>query len=66
MLHKEIFEPDSTESAFFIVIAQKRDGSLRFRFIYGKRNARTASDLYHPPRIDEYIDFFLEARILSA
>ena len=65
MLDADVIEPAITEWATPIVLAPKKDGSLRFFIDYRRLNELTVRDSYPIPRMDECIDSLGEARIFS-
>ena len=65
MLKMYFIEPASSEWASPVVIATKKDGSLRFCVDYRRLNAVDVGDTYPIPRKDEYIDSLGEAKILT-
>src|SRR5688572_2751311 len=56
MLADGIIEPAVSEWAANVVLARKKDGSLRFCIDYRQLNDRTKKDSYPLPRIDECLD----------
>eukprot|EP00731_Ephydatia_muelleri_P015777 Em0009g201a len=56
MLKREIVQPSSSPWASPVVIATKKDGSLRFCVDYRKLNSITRKDAYPLPRIDDSLD----------
>ena len=56
MLKHEIVQPSSSPWASPVVIATKKDGSLRFCVDYRKLNSITRKDAYPLPRIDDSLD----------
>ncbi|KAK3086157.1 hypothetical protein FSP39_014434 [Pinctada imbricata] len=56
MLANKIIRPSSSPWASPIVLARKKDGSLRFCIDFRKLNAVTIKDAYPLPRIDDSLD----------
>ena len=56
MLAAGVVEPAVSEWAANVVLAKKKDGSLRFCIDYRQLNDRTRKDSYPLPRIDECLD----------
>ena len=56
MLDANIIEPANSEWASNVVLAKKKDGSLRFAIDYRNVNHLTKFDTYPLPRIDDCID----------
>ena len=52
--------------ASVVVLARKKDGSLRFFIELRKLNAYTVEDAYSLPRIDETLDCFNGSEILTS
>ena len=65
MLKKGVIELSTSEWAAHVVLAPKKDGSLRFCIDYRRLNALTIRDSYPIPRIDECIDSLGEAKVFS-
>lgn len=56
MLEAETIEPAVSEWAANVVLARKKDGTLRFCINYRQLNDRTKKDSYPLPQIDECLD----------
>lgn len=56
MQERDIIQPSSSPWASPIVLAQKKDGSVRFCVDYRKWNAVTTKDAYPLPQIDDTLD----------
>jgi transposase InsO family protein len=56
MLATGVVEPAASEWAANVVLAKKKDGSLRFCIDYRKLNNQTRKDSYPLPRIDACLD----------
>ena len=65
MIEADVIEPAQSEWASPIVLAPKKDGTLRFCVDYRKRNAATLADTYPLPRIDECLDSLGDATIFT-
>ena len=65
MLDAEVIEPANSEWASPVVLAPKKDGTLRFCVDYRKLNAKTFADAYPLPRMDDCIDSLGDASIFS-
>lgn len=65
MLQQEIIRPSHSPWASPVVLAPKKDGSLRFCIDYRKLNAITIRDAYPIPRIDDTLDSLQEAKYIS-
>ena len=51
-----VIEPSSSEWAFPIVVAKKKDGGIRLCVDYRRLNVVTRMDAYPMPRVDELLD----------
>ena len=56
MLESGVVEPSDGPWSFPVVLAQKKDGSLRFCVDYRRVNAITRKDAYPLPRVDDTLD----------
>ena len=65
MLDAGVIEPAHGEWASPVVLAPKKDGTLRFCVDYRKLNAKTIADAYPLPRMDDCIDSLGDATIFS-
>ena len=65
MLRAGVVEPSDSPWASPVVLAPKKDGSLRFCIDYRRLNAVTKRDSYPLPRMDEYIDSLGEANVFT-
>ena len=65
MLRDGVIEPSKSAWASPVVLAPKKDGTLRFCVDYRKLNAVTIRDSYPIPRMDECIDSLGEATIFT-
>ena len=65
MLKEEIITPSNSPWASPVVLAPKKDGTLRFCIDYRKLNAVTIRDAYPIPRIDDTLDALEEAKFIS-
>ena len=60
-----VIEPAQSEWASPVVLAPKKDGTLRFCVDYRRLNAATIPDTYPLPRMDDSIDSLGQAKIFS-
>ena len=60
-----MIEPAQSAWASPVVIVPKQDGSYCFCFDYRRLNAVTIRDVYSLPRMDDYIDSFVEASVCT-
>ncbi len=65
MLKEEIITPSNSPWSSPVVLAPKKDGTLRFCIDYRKLNAVTIRDAYPIPRIDDTLDALEEAKFIS-
>ena len=65
MLKDTVIEPAQSEWASPVVIAPKKDGTLRFCVDYRKLNDLTVKDSYPLPRIDECLDTLGHAKVFT-
>ena len=65
MLEHNVIEPAQSEWASPVVIAPKKDGSLRFCVDYRKLNDLTIKDSYPLPRMDECLDTLGNAKVFT-
>src|SRR6218665_3719848 len=56
MLKSGVIEPAASEWAANVVLAKKKDGTLRFCIDYRKLNDVTRKDVYPLPRVDACLD----------
>ena len=62
-LEAGVIEPETSEWASTIVLASKRDGSVRFYVYYRRLNAKTVTEAYLLPCIDDCPDSLGDAKI---
>ena len=65
MLHKDIIQPSQSPWASPIVLARKKDGSVRFCVDYRKVNEVTRKDAYPLPRINDTLETLSDSKIFS-
>jgi hypothetical protein len=65
MLDQGIIAPSNSPWASPVILAPKKDGSLRFCIDYRKLNTMTVRDAYPIPRIDDTLDSLQEAKSVS-
>eukprot|EP00731_Ephydatia_muelleri_P006907 Em0003g1155a len=65
MLHKDIIQPSQSPWASPIVLARKKDGSVRFCADYRKVNEVTRKDAYPLPRINGTLETLSDSKIFS-
>ena len=65
MLHSGVVEPSEGPWSSPIILAKKKDGSLRFCVDYRKVNAITRKDAYPLPRVDDTLDMLGGSKFFS-
>ncbi|CAF1366405.1 unnamed protein product [Rotaria sordida] len=65
ILQGNIIVPSKSPWASPVILAPKKDGTLRFCIDYRKLNAMTICDAYPIPRIDDTLDSLQEAKFIS-
>ena len=65
MLEKGVIQPSDSPWSSPIVLAKKKDGSVRFCIDYRKVNAITRKDAYPLPRIDETLDTLAGSKLYT-
>ena len=65
MLQAGIIEPSNSEWGAPLVLAKKKDGSLRLCVDFRRLNSVSKSDAYPMPRIDDLIDLLGKAKCIS-
>ena len=65
MLEAGVIEATTSEWASLVVLAPKKDGSLRFCIDYRRLDAMTVADAHPLPRMDDCLDSLGDAGIFS-
>jgi hypothetical protein len=65
MLHENVIVPSKSPWASPVVLAPKKDGTMRFCIDYRKLNDITIRDAYPIPRIDDTLDALQHAQFFS-
>ena len=65
MMDNDIIQPTKSGWASPIVLAKKKDGSVRFCVDYRKLNEVTRKDAYPLPRIDDTLEMLSESQLFS-
>ncbi|CAF1437675.1 unnamed protein product, partial [Didymodactylos carnosus] len=65
MCEQGVIVPSCSPSASPVVLAPKKDGTLRFCVDYRRLNSMTIRDAYPIPRIDDTLDSLQEAKFIS-
>lgn len=65
LLEQGVIKPSHSPYASPIVLAKKKDGSLRMCVDYRRLNAKTVRDSFPLPRIEETLDSMTEAKFFS-
>lgn len=66
MICTNVLEPTQSEWALIVILALKKDGSLRLCIEYRKLNALTGKEAYQIPRTGECLKSLGRARIFSS
>ena len=64
-LAADLIEPDQSEWASPVLLAPKKDGTLRYCIDFRRLNTVTTSDTYPLPRMGDCIDSLVEARFFK-
>ena len=65
MLDKGVIQPSDSPWSSPIVLAKKKDGSVRFCIDFRKVNSVTRKDAYPLPRIDDTLDTLAGSKLFS-
>ena len=65
LLKEDVIEESSSDWQFPIVALRKKDGSLRMTIDLRQLNAITVKDQFPMPRVDEFFELVVQARIFS-
>ena len=65
MIEAGAIRPSKSPFSSIVVIARKKDGSIRFCIDYRKLNQRTVKDAYAIPRVDDTLQLLAGAKYLS-
>ena len=65
MLYKEVIQPSDSPRSSPIVLAKKKDGSVRFCIDFRKVNSVTRKDAYPLPRIDDTLITLAGSKLFS-
>ena len=66
MLEKSIVSPGKGSWASPVVLAKKKDGTMRFCVDYRKLNRSTIRDAYPIPRIDDTLDSLRKMKVATS